>query len=758
MPPARSDCSSVAVIGCGQWGSNLIRVFADSGTLSAVSDIVQSRANDAAKLLRTTHNHLIPTRDWASILADPSITAIVIATPAACHADMAIEALTAGKHVFIEKPLALTVLESKRVQAVAHQAHRIVMVGHTFRYHPAFEKLRDFVRLGVLGKVLQIQSRRLAFGRVRHDENVFWSLAPHDISMILGLFDNVNAVVVQTYGESLLRPGTTILDTVNAHFKLSNGVSAGVHVSWLNPHKERKMIVIGEEATAVFDDTEPWESKLCVFKNKIDWTSGHPEAPDSRMEVIALEKVEPLANECQHFLDCVRTGKVPRTDLAEGMAVVGVLEAVETELRMRNSIRQPSILTSGLHSDPKTEVANEISAPNLQDKCVKISIIDLQSQRRRIQQPLEQRLSRVFNHMKFIMGPEVYELEEKLCAVTGATHAVTCASGTDALTLAMLALGVGPGDAVLVPALTFIASVEPVVLLGAIPIIVDVESQTLTINPAQIGAGVVAARKAGLRPVGVIAVDLFGTPANYNGIRSAIAELEEESLWIIADAAQSFGASVNEAKVGTLADITTTSFFPSKPLGCYGDGGAAFTNNPETASMLRSLRLHGRDEKEKYENVHIGVNSRLDTIQAAILLCKLDILADEIASRQVVASRYTSLLQNGVKDKDGSNATLCWPAALPLDGTVSAWAAYTIRTTDVKRSQIQTRLHQNGVESVIYYPIPVHQQAAYRNFPVANGHCPTAESACREVISIPMHPYLKASVQAHITSLLVGTT
>ncbi|KAI3538105.1 hypothetical protein CSPX01_09682 [Colletotrichum filicis] len=576
--------------------------------------------------------------------------------------------------------------------------------------------------------------------------------------MILGLFDNVEAAVVQTYGESLLRPGTTILDTVNAHFKLSNGVSAEVHVSWLNPHKERKITVIGEEATAVFDDTEPWESKLRLFKNKIDWTSGHPEAPDGRMEVVTLEKVEPLAIECQHFLECIGTGKVPETDLAEGIAVVGVLEAVENQLRMRSSLRQPSALTVRLHLDPKAEVPNEIPPPTLPDKIVKISIIDLQSQMRRIQQPLERRMSQVFNHMKFIMGPEVYELEERLCALTGATNAVTCASGTDALTLAMLALGVGPGDAVLVPALTFIASVEPVVLLGAVPVIVDVESQTLTINPAQIGAGVAAARKAGLRPVGVIAVDLFGTPANYNGIRSAMSELEDECLWIIADAAQSFGASVNGAKVGTLADITTTSFFPSKPLGCYGDGGAVFTNNPKTASMLRSLRLHGRDEKDKYDNVHIGVNSRLDTIQAAILLCKLDILADEIALRQVVASRYTSLLLNEVDDNNGPNATLCRPAALPLDGTVSAWAAYTIRTTDVKRSHIRALLHQNGIESVVYYPIPVHQQAAYRNFPVANGHCPAAESACREVISIPMHPYLEASEQAHISSLLVGTT
>jgi dTDP-4-amino-4,6-dideoxygalactose transaminase len=293
---------------------------------------------------------------------------------------------------------------------------------------------------------------------------------------------------------------------------------------------------------------------------------------------------------------------------------------------------------------------------------------------------------------------------------------------------------------VLVPAFTFTATVEPVVLLGAVPIFVDVDPDSLTIEPGLISAGVAAALAAGLRPVGVIAVDLFGHPADYEALRAAIATTAR-TLWIIADAAQSFGASVNGRRVGTLADVTTTSFFPSKPLGCYGDGGAVLTDDAEIATILRSLRLHGRGT-EKFDNIRIGLNSRLDTLQAAVLLSKLDVFDDEIALRQQVASRYASSLHGIGK-------------ACPLilrDGVVSAWASYTLRTTE--RADFQARLKSRGITSVIYYPHPVYQSAAYQAYPIANGSCAVAERACSEVLSIPMHPYLEASIQEHILAAL----
>ena len=269
-----------------------------------------------------------------------------------------------------------------------------------------------------------------------------------------------------------------------------------------------------------------------------------------------------------------------------------------------------------------------------------IRFIDLETQQARIRDRLDAAIARVLAHGQYIMGPEVAELEARLSAFCGAPHAVACASGTDALALALMALGVRPAEAILIPAFTFAATAEVVPLLGAVPVFVDVHADTFNLDPASLEAGIHAARRAGLRPVGVIAVDLFGQPADYDAIREVA---EAHGLWVIADAAQSFGADWRGRKVGTLAKLTTTSFFPAKPLGCYGDGGAVFTDDRELAAVIRSLRVHGQGA-DKYDNVRIGMNARLDTIQVAILLTKLEIFADEILARQRAAARYDALL------------------------------------------------------------------------------------------------------------------
>ena len=361
-----------------------------------------------------------------------------------------------------------------------------------------------------------------------------------------------------------------------------------------------------------------------------------------------------------------------------------------------------------------------------------IPFIDLDAQRRRLGERIPQAIERVLSHGGFIMGPEVAELERRLAAFCGAGQCVSCANGTDALQLVLMAEGVGPGDAVFVPAFTFVATAEVVPPTGATPVFVDVRASDFTLDPASLEAAVGHARTLGLKPRMVIAVDLFGHPADYQAI-AAIAG--REGMVVLADAAQGFGATYRGGTVGTLAAWTTTSFFPAKPLGCYGDGGAVFTDDPGRAELLRSLRVHGKGQ-DKYDNVRIGVNSRLDTIQAAILLEKLAIFADEIAARQRVAERYAAAL-----------ADLAAVPRAAADVT-SVWAQYTLIVP--QRERLIAACRAAGVPTAIYYPIPLHRQTGYLAYPTAPGGLPVSERLAREVVSLPMHPYLDEATQDRV--------
>jgi dTDP-4-amino-4,6-dideoxygalactose transaminase len=367
-----------------------------------------------------------------------------------------------------------------------------------------------------------------------------------------------------------------------------------------------------------------------------------------------------------------------------------------------------------------------------------IPFVGLDAQRRRLGSRLDAAIARVFSHGCYIMGPEVAELEAQLAAFCGARHAITCASGTDALTLALMAEGIGPGDAVLVPAFTFVATAEPVAWLGAIPVFVDVLEDTFNLDPTSLEQGVRAAGVAGLHPRAALAVDLFGQPAAYDAISAVCAR---HGLWLLADAAQSFGASQRGRAVGTLAPVTATSFFPAKPLGCYGDGGCIFTDDDDLAEAMRSLRAHGQGQN-KYDNVRIGMNGRLDTLQAAILLEKLRIFPEEIGARQRVAERYQEDLDDVARvPRTAADAT-------------SVWAQYTLRIENGSRDAVAGALHSRGVPTAIYYPKPLHQQSAYCRFPIAGAALPVAERLSREVLSLPIHPYLEPSTQALVIAAL----
>lgn len=361
-----------------------------------------------------------------------------------------------------------------------------------------------------------------------------------------------------------------------------------------------------------------------------------------------------------------------------------------------------------------------------------IAFIDLAAQRRRLGDRVDRAIARVLDHGGYIHGPEVARLEERLAAFTGARHCVTCANGTDALGLVLMAWGVGPGDAVFVPAFTFIATAEVVAWTGATPVFVDVRADDFNMDPDSLAAAVAWAADHGLKPRAVIPVDLFGQPADYAAI-AAIAD--QHGLLVLGDAAQSFGASLDGRRVGALAPVTSTSFFPAKPLGCYGDGGALFTDDAALVEVLRSLRVHGQG-RDKYDNVRIGMNARLDTVQAAVLLEKLDIFEEEIAARQRVADRYAAGL--------GDVAVV--PTVSPR--ATSVWAQYTLRVNN--RDAVAAACKAAGVPTAIYYPIPLSRQTAYRHYPAVPGGVPVSDQLAGEVLSLPMHPYLEAPVQDRI--------
>ncbi len=366
-----------------------------------------------------------------------------------------------------------------------------------------------------------------------------------------------------------------------------------------------------------------------------------------------------------------------------------------------------------------------------------VRFIDLEAQRGRLGSHIDDAIGRVLAHGRFILGPEVADLERRLAAFCGASHAVACSNGTDALVLALAARGVGAGDAVLVPSFTFCATAEAVVWTGATPLFVDVLPDSFNMDPASLEAGIATARREGLVPRAVMAVDLFGQPADYDAI-DAVAGAH--GLWVLADAAQSFGAAYRRRRVGTLGLISATSFYPAKPLGCYGDGGAVFTDDDAIAGALRSLHVHGAGA-DRYDNARIGLNARLDTMQAAILIEKLAIFADEIAARNAVAERYGEALSGVV--------------AVPrlIEGATSVWAQYTIKVDPRARDHLAACLEADGIPTAIHYPRPLHLQTAYRGYPAA-GSLPVSESLARCVLSLPMHPYLDVSTQARIVAAL----
>ena len=364
-----------------------------------------------------------------------------------------------------------------------------------------------------------------------------------------------------------------------------------------------------------------------------------------------------------------------------------------------------------------------------------INFIDLALQQQRLRPALEKNISAVLDHGGYIMGPDVKQFEQELSDFCGAKHSITCANGTDALLLAIMALGIKEGDAVFVPSFTFAATAEIMPFVGATPVFVDSSNDTFNMDPESLKRAIGQAKAEALNPAAIIAVDLFGLPADIPAIENIA---KRENMDLICDSAQGFGGKIDGKTTGTFGRITTTSFFPAKPLGCYGDGGAVFTDDDELAAIVRSLRVHGKGT-DKYDNIRVGMNSRLDTIQAAILSVKLGVYADEIASRNKLATRYSERLGNIVT-----------VPKVP-EGYQSVWAQYTVRLPRKSdRAEIQAKLKRLGVPTAVYYPMPLHMQTAYSQYPADPDGLSVSLTMSEDVMSLPMHPYLSQEDQDYI--------
>lgn len=373
-----------------------------------------------------------------------------------------------------------------------------------------------------------------------------------------------------------------------------------------------------------------------------------------------------------------------------------------------------------------------------------IPFVDIKSQLAQVEQEIRQGFDRVFAHCQFIMGPEIKEVEDQLAAFAGTKHAITCSSGTDALLMPLMAMNIGPGDAVLTSPFTFFATLESIALLGATPVVVDVDPRTFNIDPAKLELALKAlkAKDPSIHPLpagyekltakAIMPVDLFGLPADYDRI---MAIADREKLYVIGDSAQGFGGVYKGRKASAIPHVTATSFFPAKPLGVYGDGGAVFTNDDNLADVMRSIRVHGMGH-DRYYNVRLGLNARFDTFQAVVLKAKLRIFPAELDARQAVAERY--------------DAGLAGKVTTPLipEGYRSSWAQYSILTD--KRDALQLALKAADVPSMIYYPIPCHMQPVFSNLGYKQDDMPVSEGLSKTILSLPMHPYLKLEDQKKI--------
>jgi UDP-2-acetamido-3-amino-2,3-dideoxy-glucuronate N-acetyltransferase len=893
--------SAIAVVGSGYWGRNHVRNFYQLGALSLVCD----ENPDALKAVAEQYPGIEVVDSFEEALSRPEIRGVVIATPAESHHVLAKRALAAGKDVLVEKPLALNVNDGWDLVNAASQNGAILMVGHILLYHPAVIKLKEIVESGALGKIQYIQSNRLSMGKVRSEENILWSFAPHDISMILYLLDEMPEHV-QAFGRAYLQPD--VEDVTISHLDFKSGVSAHIYVSWMNPFKEHRLVVIGDRKMAVFEDSRP-DKKLRIFNHSFEWVHRQPMPSKGDEEAVAFPNEEPLKQECLHFLECMETRRRPRSDAHEGLRTLQVLQAC-FETMKRHGHRQPvpvkppsdekpdyfvhetavidhpcsigsgtriwhfSHVMSDAHIgqncniganvlvgkgvvigngckiqnnvsiyegvtledyvfcgpsmvftnvfNPRSEIprmkelrptlvkkgatigANativcghtigeyafigagavvtrdvvpyalmvgnparrigwmcrcgtrlpdafsptcpacgesyvmddgERLAPQPNQTPVKhVPLLNLKAQYLSIKTEIDEAIARVLDSQRFIGGPEVEALEKEIAAYCGCEYAVGVSSGTDALLVSLMALGIGPGDEVITTPFTFFATVGSIMRVGATPVFADIDPVTFNIDPEQVKRAVTERTKA------IIPVHLFGQCADMDPLLDLA---KARGIAIIEDAAQAIGAVYKGRRAGTMGAFGCFSFFPSKNLGGFGDGGMVTTNDPELAEKVRIIRNQGA--KPKYHHVMLGGNFRLDALHAAILRVKLKYLDKWTEKRIENAAFYTRRFM------EGANGSILTPSIVQ-DRHI--FNQYVIRIKN--RDALKSFLKDRGIETEIYYPKPMHLQECLQPYGYPRP-LPLSESerAAEEVLALPIFPELSVEQLAYVSQAVI---
>jgi len=902
----RPDATSirVAVVGSGYWGKNHVRVMNELGALTHVCDA----ECEALSRVGQTYPQVVCTDCYEDILSSPDIQGVVLATPAVTHFQLALAALKAGKDVLVEKPLALNVQEGRHLVDVASRQGAILMVGHILLYHPAVIKLKEIVDAGELGKIQYISSNRLSLGKVRNEENILWSFAPHDISVILHLLEEAPAKV-RAVGYSHLQKD--IEDVTVSTLDFASGAGAHIYVSWMNPFKEQRLVVVGDRKMAVFEDSQS-NRKLRFYHHSFQWLQRQPVPVKGDVEEVAIADQEPLKMQDLHFLECIATRNRPRSDGEEGLRTLQVLEQCYQSMKRQTgavsgptqievpkereffahetaiidepaeigkgtkiwhfshvmpharigencNIGQNCLVGKGVKIGDKCKIQNNVTVyegVTLEDyvfcgpsmvftnvynpRCeiprmteirttlvkkgatlganctivcgntigeyafvgagavVKrdvedhalvvgnparragwmcrcgnrldgedtpgsvllcasckqqyqrtaagiqpieaptavnsVPLLDLKAQYRTIKDEVARAMNRVLESQHFILGPEVEALEKEIADYCSCRYAVGVTSGSDALLVSLMALGIGPGDEVITTPFTFFATVGSIIRMGATPIFADIDPHTFNIDPERIKAAITSKTRA------IMPVHLFGQAADMDPILDVA---QEHGLFVIEDAAQAIGSEYKRRRAGSMGTVGCFSFFPSKNLGAFGDGGIVTTNDEQLAESMRVMRNQGA--KPKYFHKVVGGNFRLDALQAAVLRVKLKYLDSWSEKRRANAAYYTARFDElGLND-----GTVVTP---PVVFQRHIYNQYVIRAKD--RDDLKGFLSSRKVATEIYYPKALHLQDCVKDLNYREGDFPASESAAAGVLALPIYPELTAEQQLYVVSTI----
>jgi len=900
-----SDFPNVAVVGAGYWGQNHVRNFHALGALRHVCDADPQ----TLQLIGSQYPDVGRTESYQEILENRAIQGVVIASPAATHFELAAGAITAGKDVLVEKPLALNSRDGERLVELAGKHNTILMVGHILLYHPAVLRLKELIHNGDLGRIHYIQSNRLSMGKVRSEENILWSFAPHDISMILYLLGD-SPTEVRASGYCHLQ--RDIEDVTISILDFSDGVGAHIYVSWMNPFKEHRLVVIGDEKMAVFEDSSA-DHKLKLFHHNFQWRGRRPvpvKGPEERVDYV---EAEPLRLECAHFLECIKTRSRPRSDGEEGLRTLRVLERCYESMKQGSVTLRPSVAAASeplkdyfVHEtavadepchigkgtkiwhfshvmkdarigencnigqnvvvgrgvrigagckiqnnvsiyegvtledfvfcgpsmvftnvyNPRSEIprmkeirptlvkrgatiganatlicgntigqyafigAGAVVTGSVEDHALMVGnparrigwmcrcgnrlhgedspgaalscaacseryerlasggiarldeqapvtsvpLLDLKAQYRSIKHEVDQAIQEVVDSQYFIMGPAVKALEDDVARYCNCGYAAGVSSGTDALLISLMALGIGPGDEVVTSPFTFFATVGSILRVGAKVVFADIEPDTFNIDPSRVAKRITRKTRA------IMPVHLFGQCADMDPLLALAAE---KGIPIIEDAAQAIGSEYKGRRAGSMGTVGCFSFFPSKNLGAFGDAGMVTTNDPALAERLQVLRNQGA--QPKYHHKVLGGNFRLDTLQAAVLRVKLKRLDDWSGKRRANAEFYTSRL----RASKILRKTVLPP---PVIRERHIFNQYVIRAQN--RDGLQAFLKEKGIGTEIYYPKAMHVQECLDQGQFRQGDFPVSEKASNEVLALPIYPELTEAQKSYVVSAI----